>query len=91
MGTSEPLGGCARCPNRWGPDWVDTWVSDDVWARISPTGDSGGHLCFDCITKALNEQGLTDVAVELWGGPWRGAGHGFVDRWENRYKAGRKS
>ena len=67
--------GCATCPRRWGPVWVDAWIPNAEWHAISPNGDETGHLCFDCITAALEKKGYQDVPVELWGGPWKQGGH----------------
>lgn len=50
---------CGR-PYSKGPDLV---VPDDVWAKISPTGDEGGVLCPNCIHDALVAAGFGDGSV----------------------------
>lgn len=50
---------CGR-PYASGPDLV---VPDDVWVKISPTGDEGGILCPNCIHDALVMAGFPDCSV----------------------------
>ena len=50
-----------------GEHWIETSLPNDVWARISPTGDEGGLLCIACISARCKKAGLDDVAVILSG------------------------
>lgn len=40
------------------PGFQDLVLDDDVWARISPTGDEGGLLCPSCICRRLHVAGI---------------------------------
>ncbi|WP_028472986.1 hypothetical protein [Nocardioides alkalitolerans] len=75
----DELGGCARCPRRWGAGWIDLWVPDEVWQRIAPVPngqvDGSGHLCANCIVGALAALGLTDVPFEVYAAPLRQPAH----------------
>lgn len=54
--------GCGDCGRAYslGPDLV---VPDDVWERISPSGDEGGTLCPNCIHDRLVAQGFEYASV----------------------------
>lgn len=41
----------------------DLVVPDEVWARISPTGDEGGLLCPTCMTRRCATLGIQTKAV----------------------------
>lgn len=41
------------------PGFQDFLVSNDIWRRISPTGDDGGLLCSACMMRALVKAGVT--------------------------------
>lgn len=58
-------GCCFDCGRRYGDEYgfPDLVVSDDVWLKISPTGDEGGLLCPSCICRRLYIAGLQTVAV----------------------------
>lgn len=59
---------CHDCGAQYGDDrWIETNVPNDVWAKISPTGDEGGILCISCISKRCIERGIDDVPVILCG------------------------
>lgn len=51
---------CYDCKLDYGDDgFQDLTVSNDVWRRISPTGDDGGLLCPTCLVRALVREGIT--------------------------------
>ena len=50
-----------------GERWIETNVPNDIWAKISPTGDEGGLLCIMCISACCIKAGLEDVPVILCG------------------------
>lgn len=52
----DPLG-CYDCLLRYGePGWADFVVPDDVWLRISPTGNDAGILCATCMFMDSSRQ-----------------------------------
>ena len=53
-----------------GLSFCDVVVPDDVWAKISPTGDGGGILCFTCMVSRLTHLGLSGVPIEIMSGPF---------------------
>lgn len=60
---------CYDCKLEYGSSgWLDCIVSDDIWIRISPTGDEGGILCINCIAKRCDSLGLLDVPVAIQSG-----------------------
>ena len=62
---------CYDCGLEYGSSsWADVVVSNDVWKRISPTGDGGGLLCFNCMVRRLEELGLRDVFCKITSGPF---------------------
>lgn len=66
----DPLA-CYECLLRYGGQgWCDVVVPDDVWRQISPTGDEGGILCFNCIARRLEEFDLRNVPVMITSGPF---------------------
>jgi hypothetical protein len=49
-GPAPSFGGCMGCGRPYSDDgFMDFIVPDNVWDKISPTGDSGGLLCPGCI------------------------------------------
>jgi len=40
------------------PGFADFVVPDDVWAKISPTGDEGGILCATCMFRRMEALGI---------------------------------
>lgn len=54
-----------------GAGWIEAVVPNDIWARISPTGDEGGLLCINCIASRCASLGLEGVPVMLAAGPLR--------------------
>lgn len=63
---------CRGCGFRYGEDgWIEAVIPDDIWVRISPTGDEGGILCIVCMGAALDAIGLSDVPVKLTAGPFK--------------------
>lgn len=49
---------------------MDVHVDDQLWARISPTGDSGGILCITCMARRCEALGLTSVQMLITSGPF---------------------
>lgn len=50
---------CDDCGLGYGDDgFHDFIVSNDVWRRISSTGDDGGLLCPTCLVRALVKAGI---------------------------------
>ena len=51
---------CYDCARPYGDEhgFPDFIVSNDVWRRISPTGDDGGLLCPSCICHRLVTVGI---------------------------------
>jgi hypothetical protein len=72
-----PNVGCYDCGLAYaGPAWCDIVVPDDIWAKITPSDHpEGGLLCFNCITKRCNEQGLTGFVAKIMSGP-------FLTEWQ---------
>ena len=56
---SRKAGDCYDCGE---PYWMDAAVPNDVWARISPTGDEGGILCLRCIDRRCAALGIKTTA-----------------------------
>lgn len=51
---------CMDCGRKYGDEhgFPDLVVPNDVWARISPTGDEGGLLCPSCVCRRLYDAGI---------------------------------
>jgi len=62
---------CHDCDRPYGDEhgFPDLVLPDDVWEKISPTGDEGGLLCPSCICKRLHDLGLRDVKASFRSGP----------------------
>jgi len=55
---------CRGCGRPYSdPGFPDLIVPDDVWERISPSGDSGGLLCPACIIAVITEQEIETIAT----------------------------
>ena len=50
--------------------WADVVVPNEIWKQISPTGDEGGLLCFNCIVGRLEDLGLSNVPFKVTSGPF---------------------
>lgn len=50
--------------------WVDVIVPDTLWKLISPTGDEGGLLCFNCMNKKFIALNLRNVPYLITSGPF---------------------
>jgi hypothetical protein len=63
---------CYGCARRYGAEYgfPDLVVPDDVWKRISPTGDEGGLLCPSCMVKRAATLGLENVPARFTSGPF---------------------
>jgi hypothetical protein len=62
---------CYDCARPYGDGgFPDLVVPDDVWAAISPTGDSGGLLCPSCMCFRAAALGLTNVPARFTSGPF---------------------
>lgn len=71
---------CYQCELPYsGEHWVEAVVADDVWQRISPSGNSGGILCVNCMAGRLHHLGLAEVEVKLTAGPFRDS-HSQLER-----------
>ena len=44
---------------------LDTVLPDDLWTRISPTGDEGGLLCANCIVARLARLEPAPIVVKM--------------------------
>ena len=51
--------------------FADFVLPDDLWARISPSGDEGGLLCANCIVGRMRALGLTGSG-QFRSGPFAG-------------------
>jgi len=64
---------CYECGLLYGGrSWCDVIIPDYLWKMISPTGDEGGILCFNCIAGRLNDRGYYGVPVTITSGPFKG-------------------
>lgn len=65
----DPLG-CYDCLLRYGePGWADFVVPDDVWLRISPTGNDAGILCATCMFRRMEICGIDSIDGQFTSGP----------------------
>lgn len=57
--------GCYDCGRGYGEEFgfPDLIVPNDVWSKISPTGDEGGMLCPSCMCKRAHNLGIECHAV----------------------------
>lgn len=63
--------GCHDCGLPYSdPAFVDFVVEDDLWRRISPTGDEGGLLCVNCIVRRTRLLGIDRVRGAFRSGPF---------------------
>lgn len=63
--------GCYECGLPYSSaGWIDAVVADEVWLKISPTGDEGGLLCITCMARRLVISGINGVGVSLNSGPF---------------------
>lgn len=61
--------GCQDCGLEYGcPEWLEAVVPNDIWAKISPTGDSDGLLCITCMAMRCAALGMEDVPMMLAAG-----------------------
>lgn len=62
---------CNDCGLMYGSSaWADVVVPDDIWKQISPSGDEGGLLCFNCMVRRLVALGLENVPFQITSGPF---------------------
>lgn len=63
--------GCYDCGRPYGDEngFPDLIVPNDIWVRISPTGDYGGLLCPSCICKRLYAAGIKECEASFMSGP----------------------
>lgn len=54
---------CFDCDRQYGDEhgFPDLVIPNDIWRRISPSGDEGGLLCPSCICKRLHHAKITGV------------------------------
>ena len=64
-----------------GPAWCDVVLSDEDWPSISPTGDLGGVLCFNCIARRLTVAGREGVPMQVTSGPFARTNNGGRRDW----------
>lgn len=59
------MAGCYDCPRPYGDEhgFPDLVIPNDVWEKISPSGDDGGLLCPSCICKRLHDAGIETTGV----------------------------
>ena len=50
-----------------GPEWIEAIIPDEVWKRISPTGNLGGILCITCMIRRLKRMEFENVPIWLCG------------------------
>jgi hypothetical protein len=62
------FGACYDCGRRYGDvyGFPDLVLPNDLWAKISPSGDEGGLLCPSCICRRAHALGMSDVPA-MWG------------------------
>lgn len=65
-------GACLDCRRAYGDEYgfPDLLVPDDVWAKISPTGNEGGLLCPSCMCRRAYEAGVKNIAACFVSGPF---------------------
>ena len=63
-------GCCMDCGRKYGDEYgfPDLVIPNDVWNRISPTGDEGGLLCPSCICRRLHDASISTIG-EFRSGP----------------------
>jgi hypothetical protein len=73
MSENQGKVGCFDCERPYGNEhgFPDLVIQNDIWARISPTGDEGGLLCPSCICKRLYDAGIKEVEAAFMSGPVR--------------------
>lgn len=60
--------GCYDCGLEYGAEgWIEAIIPDKVWNFISPTKDSSGILCINCISKRLALSGFHNIPIWLCG------------------------
>jgi hypothetical protein len=64
-------GGCFDCGRPYGDEhgFPDLVIVNDLWRRISPTGDDCGVLCPSCICKRLHDIGVRQAYGSFMSGP----------------------
>lgn len=67
----EPAVGCFDCGREYGNEhgFPDLIIPNEIWRRISPTGDNGGLLCPSCIVKRVAAIGCSNVPAAFMSGP----------------------
>lgn len=65
-------GCCLDCGRKYGDEYgfPDLLVPNDIWVKISPTGDEGGLLCPSCMCRRASDLGLTSVPARFVSGPF---------------------
>jgi hypothetical protein len=68
----KPRACCFDCRRAYGDEYgfPDLIVSNDVWAKISPTGNDGGLLCPSCLCRRAYDAGIENVAAVFRSGPF---------------------
>lgn len=62
---------CDECGRPYGDEhgFPDLVIPNQIWRRISPSGDEGGLLCPSCICKRLHAAGISNVEAAFMSGP----------------------
>lgn len=64
--------GCEDCGRDYSSaGFPDMIIPNDVWRRISTTGDLSGLLCPSCIIARVAKAGMWDVPAAFMSGPVR--------------------
>lgn len=62
---------CHDCGRAYGGiGWMDASLSNEDWAKISPSGDENGILCISCMAARCERLGLKDVPIRIVSGPF---------------------
>lgn len=66
------MAACHECNRPYGDEYgfPDLVVQNDVWAKISPTGDEGGLLCPSCMCRRAADIGLERITAVFRSGPF---------------------
>ena len=80
-GGGRAMAECYDCKLEYGSSaWCDVVVRDEIWQQISPTGDEGGLLCFNCMVRRLAALGLENVPFKIASGPFA------CDLWDSPFE-----
>ncbi len=64
------MASCYDCDLPYDDDgFEDFIIPNDIWRRISPTGDDGGILCAVCICRRVKRAGMSNIPGAFMSGP----------------------